>query len=62
MEDKMESKMISDIKEMIRERCESPNNFFGIGIYQFGKAQDATEPDPHAFIIYKDSLEVQIEE
>lgn len=30
----MESKMISDIKEMIRERCESPNNFFGIGIYQ----------------------------
>ena len=30
----MESKMISDIKEMIREKCESPNNFFGIGIYQ----------------------------
>ena len=41
----MESKMISDIKEMIRERCESPNNFFGIGIYQHieGVANHAAE-------------------
>ena len=26
--------MIENIKEDIKKRCESPNNFFGIGIYQ----------------------------
>ena len=26
--------MLSNIKEDIRRRCESPNNFFGVGAYQ----------------------------
>lgn len=26
--------MLSNIKEDIRRMCESPNNFFGVGIYQ----------------------------
>ena len=29
----MENEMIKSIREDIRKRCESPNNFFGFGIY-----------------------------
>lgn len=30
----MKSEMIKNIKEDIRKRCESPNNFFGFGTYR----------------------------